>query len=224
MSFVDCHGEEHVHPTARSTDMTDTQTESEIFQAPASSTSGATTRPSPTNSPTSTSSSRASIPPELDGWYLRNGPNPRQATGHWFSGDGMIHGIRVEDGRAAWYRNRWVRTDSFRERLPALQRGRHAQPAFGGRQHPRRQPRGQDAGAGRVVAALRGHQRVGDHRRLRLRRQAGRFDDRPPQDLPDDRRDALLRLRQHVRALRHLSPRGRRRRADHQPPRRRQGA
>ena len=22
------------------------------------------------------------IPPELDGWYLRNGPNPRQATAH----------------------------------------------------------------------------------------------------------------------------------------------
>jgi carotenoid cleavage dioxygenase-like enzyme len=59
-----------------------------------------------------------SIPPELDGWYLRNGPNPRQATGHWFSGDGMIHGIRVENGRAAWYRNRWVRTDSFVEDFP----------------------------------------------------------------------------------------------------------
>jgi carotenoid cleavage dioxygenase-like enzyme len=59
-----------------------------------------------------------SIPPELDGWYLRNGPNPRQATGHWFSGDGMLHGIRVEDGRAAWYRNRWVRTDSFENDFP----------------------------------------------------------------------------------------------------------
>ena len=38
------------------------------------------------------------IPAELDGWYLRNGPNPRQATGHWFSGDGMIHGVRIEAG------------------------------------------------------------------------------------------------------------------------------
>ncbi|HEY7051772.1 MAG TPA: carotenoid oxygenase family protein [Mycobacterium sp.] len=53
------------------------------------------------------------IPPELDGWYLRNGPNPRQATQHWFTGDGMIHGVRLENGRAAWYRNRWVRTESF---------------------------------------------------------------------------------------------------------------
>ncbi|PXX13310.1 carotenoid oxygenase family protein [Mycolicibacterium moriokaense] len=58
------------------------------------------------------------IPAELDGWYLRNGPNPRQATAHWFTGDGMIHGIRIEGGRAAWYRNRWVRTDSFAEDFP----------------------------------------------------------------------------------------------------------
>lgn len=53
------------------------------------------------------------IPPELQGWYLRNGPNPRQPTAHWFAGDGMIHGVRIENGRAAWYRNRWVRTESF---------------------------------------------------------------------------------------------------------------
>ncbi|RDH75786.1 9-cis-epoxycarotenoid dioxygenase [Mycolicibacterium moriokaense] len=56
---------------------------------------------------------QGAIPAELDGWYLRNGPNPRVATGHWFSGDGMIHGVRIEKGRAAWYRNRWVRTESF---------------------------------------------------------------------------------------------------------------
>lgn len=58
------------------------------------------------------------IPAELDGWYLRNGPNPRQATAHWFTGDGMIHGVRIDGGRAAWYRNRWVRTDSFKEDFP----------------------------------------------------------------------------------------------------------
>ncbi|MDX1885903.1 carotenoid oxygenase family protein [Mycolicibacterium sp. 120270] len=58
------------------------------------------------------------IPAELDGWYLRNGPNPRQPTGHWFTGDGMIHGVRIEDGRAAWYRNRWVRTESFEKAFP----------------------------------------------------------------------------------------------------------
>jgi carotenoid cleavage dioxygenase-like enzyme len=58
------------------------------------------------------------IPAELDGWYLRNGPNPRQATAHWFTGDGMIHGVRIQGGRAAWYRNRWVRTESFDNGLP----------------------------------------------------------------------------------------------------------
>ncbi|OYN79530.1 carotenoid oxygenase family protein [Mycolicibacterium sphagni] len=58
------------------------------------------------------------IPPELDGWYLRNGPNPREATGHWFTGDGMIHGVRIEGGAAKWYRNRWVRTDSFIDPFP----------------------------------------------------------------------------------------------------------
>ena len=56
---------------------------------------------------------KGAIPAELDGWYLRNGPNPRQPTGHWFLGDGMIHGVRIEGGAAKWYRNRWVRTDSF---------------------------------------------------------------------------------------------------------------
>jgi carotenoid cleavage dioxygenase len=58
------------------------------------------------------------IPREITGWYLRNGPNPRQATGHWFTGDGMIHGVHLEEGRAKWYRNRWVRTESFDNDLP----------------------------------------------------------------------------------------------------------
>ena len=51
------------------------------------------------------------IPPELAGWYLRNGPNPADAaSGHWFFGDGMVHGVRIDGGRAVAYRNRWVRT------------------------------------------------------------------------------------------------------------------
>lgn len=58
------------------------------------------------------------IPPALNGWYLRNGPNPRENTAHWFTGDGMIHGVRLENGRAAWYRNRWIRTDSFERPIP----------------------------------------------------------------------------------------------------------
>ncbi|HEY1841372.1 MAG TPA: carotenoid oxygenase family protein [Mycobacterium sp.] len=58
------------------------------------------------------------IPAELNGWYLRNGPNPRSGAGHWCVGDGMVHGIRLENGRAAWYRNRWVRTESFENPVP----------------------------------------------------------------------------------------------------------
>ena len=187
----------------------------------ASSSSGATTHPSPTNSPSSTCPSRAPSRPNSTAGTCATGRTRGQATAHWFTGDGMIHGVRIEGGRAAWYRNRWVRTDSFENELPALQRRRHPQPARQRRQHPRGQPRRQDAGAGRVVAALRDHQRSGDGGRLRLRRQAGRLDDRAPQDLPDHRRAALLRLRQHLRAARHLSPRRRQRRADDQPAARR---
>lgn len=55
-----------------------------------------------------------SLPATLNGRYLRNGPNPVEppdAAGyHWFTGDGMVHGIRIEDGKARWYRNRWVRS------------------------------------------------------------------------------------------------------------------
>jgi carotenoid cleavage dioxygenase-like enzyme len=61
---------------------------------------------------------QGSIPAELNGWYLRNGPNPRSGAGHWCVGDGMVHGIRLENGRAAWYRNRWVRTESFERPFP----------------------------------------------------------------------------------------------------------
>jgi carotenoid cleavage dioxygenase-like enzyme len=55
------------------------------------------------------------IPAELNGWYLRNGPNARTGAAHWCVGDGMVHGVRLENGRAAWYRNCWVRTESFEE-------------------------------------------------------------------------------------------------------------
>jgi carotenoid cleavage dioxygenase len=31
-------------------------------------------------------------------------------SAHWFLGHGMLHGVRLEGGRAGWYRNRYVRT------------------------------------------------------------------------------------------------------------------
>ena len=63
------------------------------------------------------------LPPELDGRYLRIGPNPIMdlvadpASHHWFVGDGMVHGLRLRDGRAEWYRNRWVRSTRVSEAL-----------------------------------------------------------------------------------------------------------
>ena len=59
-----------------------------------------------------------SLPPELNGRYLRNGPNPLGLDdpsysfreGHWFLGPGMVHGVRLRGGKAEWYRNRWVRS------------------------------------------------------------------------------------------------------------------
>src|ERR1700733_4164994 len=61
------------------------------------------------------------IPDFLDGRYLRNGPNPvaevDPATYHWFTGDGMAHGEALEGGKAAWYRNRWVRSAAVRSAL-----------------------------------------------------------------------------------------------------------
>jgi carotenoid cleavage dioxygenase len=54
------------------------------------------------------------LPQELNGRYLRNGPNPLGsvdlAKHHWFLGEGMVHGVRLSEGRALWYRNRYVRT------------------------------------------------------------------------------------------------------------------
>ena len=54
-----------------------------------------------------------SLPAELSGRYLRNGPNPLGLDGpspHWFLGPGMVHGVRLRGGTAEWYRNRWVRS------------------------------------------------------------------------------------------------------------------
>lgn len=56
------------------------------------------------------------MPRELRGALYRNGPNPQFAPRdryHWFTGDGMIHGFFIADGRVR-YRNRWVRTPKWR--------------------------------------------------------------------------------------------------------------
>src|SRR6516165_8169586 len=91
------------------------------------------------------------IPKDLEGVYLRNGPNPwAQPRGryHWFDGDGMIHAIEFRNGRAT-YRNRFIRTSGLamereagrsiwpglRERPDPAARQRLGRMAQGYRQH-----------------------------------------------------------------------------------------
>ena len=67
-----------------------------------------------------------SIPPALNGRYLKMGANPVSpdpAGHHWFLGDGMVHGLALREGRAPWYRNRWIGS-----RLAAAALGRPAAP------------------------------------------------------------------------------------------------
>jgi carotenoid cleavage dioxygenase len=66
-----------------------------------------------------------SIPPELNGRYLRNGANPKSGeSAHWFLGNGMIHGVELNNGKANWYRNRYVKT-------PVLEKAADPMESFG---------------------------------------------------------------------------------------------
>lgn len=68
------------------------------------------------------------IPRDLRGTFVRNGPNPAMPPPgryHWFDGDGMLHAVRFEDGRAT-YTNRFIGTEGLRrerERGAPLWRG-----------------------------------------------------------------------------------------------------
>ena len=57
------------------------------------------------------------IPKDLNGHFLRIGPNPvfvpDVASYHIFDGDGMIHAVQFENGQAT-YRNRFVETEGLR--------------------------------------------------------------------------------------------------------------
>ncbi|XP_019426194.1 PREDICTED: carotenoid 9,10(9',10')-cleavage dioxygenase 1-like isoform X2 [Lupinus angustifolius] len=57
------------------------------------------------------------LPDCLNGEFVRVGPNPKFAPVagyHWFDGDGMIHGLRIKDGKAT-YVSRFVRTSRLQQ-------------------------------------------------------------------------------------------------------------
>lgn len=76
---------------------------------------------------------RGSIPKELNGRYLRNGPSPigprDPSTYHWFSGTGLVSGLRLRDGRAEWFRSRFTLSSDAAEAL--------GKPPIGGPGEPR---------------------------------------------------------------------------------------
>ncbi len=75
------------------------------------------------------------IPAELQGRLLRIGPNPVAADPeryHWFTGNGMVHGVRLRDGKAEWYRNRYVRDNQVAEHLGISSLPGPADKAYGG--------------------------------------------------------------------------------------------
>lgn len=56
------------------------------------------------------------LPADLSGMFVRNGPNPQWTPigqYHWFDGDGMLHGVRISNGKAT-YRNRYVQTRGWK--------------------------------------------------------------------------------------------------------------
>lgn len=61
------------------------------------------------------------IPSSLNGVFLRIGPNPIEVKNpsnyNWFVGDGMVHGLRLKEGKALWYKNRYVGTHRVHEKL-----------------------------------------------------------------------------------------------------------
>jgi carotenoid cleavage dioxygenase-like enzyme len=64
---------------------------------------------------------RGDLPADLNGLYVRIGPNPMKTPNakkhHWFTGDGMVHGIAVQGGKAQWYRNRYVGSKTANQAL-----------------------------------------------------------------------------------------------------------
>ncbi|GAB7057997.1 MULTISPECIES: carotenoid oxygenase family protein [Paenibacillus] len=84
------------------------------------------------------------LPEGLNGTLYRNGFNlmyPPLAEEHnWLLGEGMVHAIRVENGKVS-YRNRYVQTEQYKAQRKAGRRllltTVHEPPAEGGENVPR---------------------------------------------------------------------------------------
>ncbi|KAK6240214.1 hypothetical protein QUC31_005683 [Theobroma cacao] len=74
--------------------------------------------PSPNETPpTKDLPVKGHLPECLNGEFVRVGPNPKfapVAAYHWFDGDGMIHGMRIKDGKAT-YVSRFVKTSRIKQ-------------------------------------------------------------------------------------------------------------
>jgi 8'-apo-carotenoid 13,14-cleaving dioxygenase len=60
------------------------------------------------------------IPEGLSGYFIRNGPNsisPPPEKYQWLIGDGMLHIVELDGGKASSYRNRWLRVPSVAKQL-----------------------------------------------------------------------------------------------------------
>ena len=81
-------------------------------------------------------------------------PDPQ--TYHWFTGTGMVHGVRLRDGKAEWYRNRFVRDDDVTA-TKGWPHDARAAPRHGRRhrQHERDRPRRPHAARSSRPAACR---------------------------------------------------------------------
>ncbi|KAH7570653.1 hypothetical protein JRO89_XS05G0151400 [Xanthoceras sorbifolium] len=67
--------------------------------------------------PTSNLPVTGRLPDCLNGEFVRVGPNSKFAPVagyHWFDGDGLIHGLRIKDGKAT-YVSHFVRTSRFKQ-------------------------------------------------------------------------------------------------------------
>ncbi len=63
---------------------------------------------------------KGKLPEGLSGYFVRNGPNsisPSPERYQWLAGDGMLHIVELDGGKASSYRNRWLRVPSVAQQL-----------------------------------------------------------------------------------------------------------